>query len=162
MALEIRVSSTTAGGAANATSLGGRPSSAAPSTTKHGFFDTVTSAQNDSGHTDYRCLFVYNPGPYAFTDVQVTVTNKGGGATATVALSSTAINTFASYNTAVIGNETTAPSITGSYAALASIGAMASGQVKAVWIKRVTTTGAAASANDTAIIVASGTEVVPI
>lgn len=161
MAIDLRVSSATSNGAATATSLGGYASSAAVSTTKHGFWDTVTATQNDTGHTDYRCVFVYNNTANVINNVTVSVSNKGGGSTVTVAVSSVATNTLAAYNTAVIANETTAPAITGSFASSASVGTLNPGQVRAVWLKRVTTAKVAASTGDTATIVAAGQEVVP-
>lgn len=160
MAIALRTSSTTAGGTANATSLGGRPSASAPSTASAGYWSNITSAQNDSGRTDYRCLFLYNSGVSTINNVIVTASNKGGGSTVTVAASSVATNTFASYTTAVIATDTTAPAITGSYAGSVNIGTLTPGQVKAVWFRRITAAKTAASTGDTCAIVISGQEVV--
>ena len=162
MGMVFRTSSTTAGGAANATSLGGRPSSAARSTASAGFWDNVSSAQNDTGHTDYRCVFIYNNGTTVMNNVTVTVQNKGGGSTVTVAASSVATAAFASYVTAVIASDTTAPAITGSYASSVNIGTLNAGEVKAVWLKRVTTAKVAASTGDTETLVVSAQEVTSV
>ena len=160
MGLSFRVSSTSSGGAANAVSLGGYASSEYPSTTNGAFFDDVTQAQCDTGHTDYRCVFIYNSGSTVMNNVTVTPSNKGGGSTVTVAASSTATGTYASYNTAVIASETTAPSITGSFGTSVNIGTLTAGQVKAVWLKRVTAVNAAASTNDNIVLVVGADEVV--
>ena len=160
MGISLRSSSTTAGGTANATSLGGRPSASAPSTSSGAFFTNITTAQNDAGKTDYRCVFVWNNGTSVMNNVTVSCSNKGGGSTVTVAASSVATNTFASYTTAVIASETTAPAITGSYAGSVNIGTLNPDQVKAVWFRRITAAKTAASTGDTCTFVISGQEVI--
>lgn len=160
--LSIRTSSATAGGAPNAVSLGGRPSNAAPSTSNGGFFDDVSMSEVDAGHTDYRCVFIYNNTGNVWNDVKVLAKNVGGGATATVAVSSVAKAAFASYSTTVIASETTAPSVSGAYGTSCTIGTLNDGEVRAVWFKRVTPAGVAKSLNDSLVIVATGTEIVPV
>lgn len=162
MAIVIRQSSTTAGGTANATSLGGRPAGSAPSTAGGSFWHNITSAQNDASHTDYRCVFFYNSGTSVMNNVKVTVQNKGGGSTVTVALSATATAAFASYLTAVSGSDTgTVTAITGSWTSSVTIGTLNPGQVKAVWLRRITAAKVAASAVDTCNVVVSAQEVIP-
>lgn len=163
MALVIRTSATTAGGSPTATSLGGRPSNASPSASKHGFWDVVTQGQNDAGHTDYRCMFVYNNGSETVNNVKVQISNKGGGSTVNVALCSVAANTHASYNISTIANDTTAPSqVTGGWqASSVTIENLLAGRVRAVWLRRVTTAKTPASTGDTVTLVASGTVEVP-
>lgn len=156
----FRTSSTTAGGTQNAISLGGRPSASAPSAAKHGFYDVVTTAQNDAGHTDYRCLFVYNNGTTDLFGVKVSVGNKGGGATVSVAASSVATNTHSTYATAVLASETSVPSISGSFGTSCVLGDLLVGQVRAVWFRRVTLSKANATSSDTFNVVAGYTEYV--
>lgn len=160
MGLSIRTSSTTAGGAANSTSLGGRPSASGISGTTGAFVHNISSTENDNGHTDYRCVFIYNNGTTVMSNVKITPSNRGGGSTVTVAASSVATNTFASYATAVIGSETTAPAISGSYGSSVNLGTLNAGEVKAVWLKRVTTAKVAASSGDTCDFVVSADEAV--
>lgn len=161
MALSIRVSSATSNGTATAISLGGYASSASPNAGTGLFFDNVTAAQNDVGHTDYRCLFIYNSGTTVMNNVTVSPSNKGGGSTVTIAASSVATNTLAAYQTTVIANENTAPPITGSFGTSVNVGTLNAGQVKAVWLKRVTTAKVAASTGDTCTVVISAGEVIP-
>ena len=159
MALSYRTSSTTAGGTANAISLGGRPSSGGVGKTT--FWDNITTAQNDTGHTDYRCMFIYNSGTSVVNNVTVTPSNKGGGSTVTVAASSVATNTFANYVTGVMGTETNTPTqITGTWASSVNVGTLNPGEVKAVWFRRVTAAKTAAVTEDTCAFVIAGQEVI--
>ena len=145
--LVFRTSSTTAGGTANATSLGGRPSGTGPSTSSNGFFSGVTQAENDNATAEYRALFVYNPGTTEYNNVRVSVANKSGGGTVSVAIDSSAIAAFASYTSSVIASGTTAPTITGSWTSGVTIGTLLAGQVKVVWLKQVANRGSAQSAD---------------
>lgn len=158
MGLELRSSSTTALGTPTATSLGGRPSNAAPSTAANALFDAITQSQNDAQTLDYRCVFVYNSGSTTITDVYVKVANRANGATVSLALDSTSPAAAGSYSTQTLANKNTAPTITGTWqASQVTIGTLTAGQVKAVWLKR-TPDKSQGVANDYFTITATGTE----
>lgn len=161
MPISLRLSSATAGGTADATSLGGRPAATGPSATTGAFFHNLTTAQNDAGHTDYVCLFVYNSGTTQMNNVNLTVSNSGGGTLVTAALSSVATAAFASYVTAVIASDTTAPAVTGSFVYTVAVGNLAAGQVKAVWLKRVLGVRTNPVTADRIDMVISAQEVIP-
>lgn len=157
--MQLRTSATTAGGTPKSWSSGGRPSNSQPSSNLNGFWDAIGQTQNDNGYTDYRCLFVYNTLGFTIQNVQVSLGNRGGGANVSVALSSVATNTFANYQTAVIANEGTAPSITGAYGSTVTIGTLTAGQVKAVWLKREVNRGEGGT--DDCTVLVSGRAVIP-
>jgi hypothetical protein len=120
-------------------------------------FDVVTAAQAAAGHIDYRCFFVLNNhATLTATSATVAVLSQtANGASITIALDDIAVSAkgSASGQAATIANETTAPTGVGSFGAgPLSIGDMAPGEVKGVWVRRETTAGAAALNPDGAVI----------
>lgn len=117
------------------------------------FFDDVQSAEALAGDTEYRCVFVFNSHA---TDsalnvtVQVVSEVSGGGATS-AALDNIAASAAGSSGAqaATVADENTAPTGVGSFLTSAlSIGTLAAGQCKAVWLKRVVGASTAAMTGD--------------
>lgn len=141
------------GGSSNSdptASLGGAKST----TTDAGstIFPDVTGAQSAAGITQYRGVVLSNEhGSLTWQSVKVWISTDTPSADtdADVALAAEAVNT----QMASIGNETTAPtSVTFantavSFATGLSVGDIPASQFKGVWLKRVTTAGAAAAAD---------------
>lgn len=147
------------GGASNTdpnASLGGAISSTEiVDNTVHNLFDKVTGAEADAGDTEYRAfyvknthatltlqnakIYIYSNTPSTDTHVQISVASETGSP----------IQTIANENTAPSGQ--TFSDANGETNAI-SIGDLAPGAVKGIWIKRVVNAGASAYANDNAVI----------
>jgi hypothetical protein len=117
------------------------------------FFDDVSSAEAAAGDTEYRCVFVHNAhATDSALNVQVSVTSEvSGGGTTTMALDNIAASAVgsASAQAAQIADENTAPTGVGAFSTgPLSIGTLAAGQVKAVWLKRVVSASTGAMTGD--------------
>lgn len=105
------------------------------------FFDDVQSSEASAGDTEYRCFFVHNAhatDSALNVNVQIVSEVAGGGAT-TAALDNIAASAIGSSSAqaAQVADENTAPSGVGTFGTSAlSIGTLAAGQCKAVWLKR--------------------------
>lgn len=115
----------------------------------HGVFDRVTLAQAQSGHTDYRCLYVKNK--HASADITaVTLLQRIGPSNTKITLElgngSSAVNgteqTIANETTAPTNVTFTTPSNSTEGVELAT--SLSNGKKKAFWLKRVTAAGALA------------------
>ena len=147
------------GGASNTdvnASLGGAKSSTSVGTGLHNLFDVVGSAEAAAGDTEYRCVYVHNNhGTLTMQSAKIWISSNTPSTDTTVeiALGSSAVNgtetSVANENTAPSGPTFSAPASEG---AALSIGDIPAGQHKAVWIKRIVNTGAAAYNNDTATL----------
>lgn len=128
-------------------SLGKYVSTSAWTTGTNSLFDNVSGDENAASTVDYRCIFVLNN--HATLTLQSAVVyfteTASVGATVAIALDNIAISAKASASAqaAEIVNETTAPGAVGTFSTAAitkaaglSIGNLAPGQVKAIWIKR--------------------------
>lgn len=139
------------GGSSNtdpAASLGGAASTTdAPA----GIFDNVTSGEASAGDIEYRCFYVKNNhgsltliGP----KIWIQANTPSGDTGVEIGLGTSAINaneqTVADESTAPSGVTFSNPSNEGSGL---SIGDLAAGATKAVWIKRTVTAGAAAASD---------------
>ena len=143
------------GGASNAdvnASLGGAKSSTAVGTGLHNLFDVVGSAEAAAGDTEYRCVYVHNNhGTLTMQSAKIWISSNTPSTDTSVeiALGSSAVNgtetSVANENTAPSGPTFSAPASEG---AALSIGDIPAGQHKAVWIKRIVNTGAAAYNSD--------------
>ena len=143
------------GGASNTdvnASLGGAKSSTSVGTGLHNLFDVVGSAEAATGDTEYRCVYVYNNhGSLTMQSAKIWISSNTPSTDITVeiALGSSAVNgtetSVANENTAPSGPTFSAPASEG---AALSIGDIPAGQHKAVWIKRIVNTGAAAYNSD--------------
>jgi hypothetical protein len=124
-------------------------------------FDDVSGAEAAAGSTEYRCIFILNNHAtltlYAAT-IAVQSETAGGG-TVTIALDNIAASAkgSAGAQAALIASETSTPSGVGAFGSgPLAIGDLTPGQVKAVWLKRVVTAGAAALNPDGVILRVSG------
>jgi hypothetical protein len=136
------------------TSLGKYMSTTNVGASPNVFFDDVASAEASAGDTEYRCVFVYNSHA---TDsalnvtVQIVSEVSGGGAT-TAALDNIAASSAGSASAQAAGpvtDENTAPTGVGTFGTTAlTIGTLAAGQCKAVWLKRTVPASTAAMTGD--------------
>ena len=150
------------GGASNTdvnASLGGAKSSTNVGTGLHNLFDVVGSAEAATGDTEYRCVYVHNNhGTLTMQSAKIWISSNTPSTDTSVeiALGSSAVNgtetSVANENTAPSGPTFSAPASEG---AALSIGDIPAGEHKAVWIKRIVNTGAAAYNSDGATITVS-------
>jgi len=156
--IKIRYS-TTAGSAGNsgagtaAGSLGKYMSQTDASGAANVFFDDVSSAEASAGDVEYRCVFVYNShATDSALNVQVQVVSEvGGGAVAAAALDNIAASSAGSASAQAdqVANENTAPTGVGAFGTSAlSIGTLAAGQCKAVWLRRTVSASTGAMTGD--------------
>lgn len=137
-------------------------------TALNNLFDDVTGAENTANTTDYRCFFVHNSNASNTLENAVVYLSGGdpaGGATVTIAVDSTAASAIGSASAQALEATTeTAPggSVTGlSYSAPStagtglSLGNIAAGYCKAVWVKRNVNNTAAVS-NETVTFAVTG------
>ena len=131
-----------------ASNLGGAISATDVSTALNGLFDVVAGGEALAGDVEYRCVYVknnhatltlYNAAAFISSNTPSTDTD------CTIAVGSSAISgteqTIANEGTAPSGVTFSAPS---TYATGISLGDLAPGQHRAIWIKRTVTAGAAA------------------
>jgi hypothetical protein len=144
------------GGAANASgnaSLGGIKSANAMSAAVDGLFDAVSAAEALAGKVEYRCVYLHNANAtldMTAAVVYVAANTPLAGTTLDIGVGTAAVGgteqTVADETTAPAGVAFSAPGTAGTGLALGNIPA---GQHKAVWLRRTTTAGSGASANDT-------------
>lgn len=145
-----------------ATSLGDQVSTTViTDATIANLFDVVPGSEATAGSTDYRCFFVLNNhATLTLTGAVVSVLSQtANGATITIALDDIAVSAkgSGSAQAAAIPNESTVPSGVGAFGAgPLTIGDIPPGQVKGVWVKRVTAAGAAVLNPDGGIIRVTG------
>lgn len=137
---------TTAGTAA--TSLGDQISTTQiTDATLDNLFDVVTGDENAANDVEYRCYFVHNAhATLTWENVVVWLSAEvGGGASAAIAIDATAASAIASGSTqaATVANEQTSPGAgAGAFSspttkgAGLSIGNLAPGFCKAIWVRR--------------------------
>jgi len=128
------------------TSLGGFISTTElTSGSTHNLFDVVTGDENAASTVDYRCVFVHNS--HATLDLQNAVVwlsaEVSGGAVAAIGIDTTAASALgsASAQALTIADENTAPSGVTFSAPTSkgtglSLGTLAAGEVRAIWIRR--------------------------
>jgi hypothetical protein len=146
------------GGAANAdpnAALGGVISTTEiTDNTTHNLFDKITGAQALAGDTNYRAFFVKNEhATLTYQDAKIYLYSNTPSAdtVVTIALADetgSPIETIADEDTAPTGPSFSAAATEG---AALSIGDLAPGEVKGIWIKRVVTAGATAYADDNVV-----------
>lgn len=137
---------TTAGTAA--TSLGDQISTTQiTDATLDNLFDVITGDDNAASDVEYRCFFVHNNhGSLTWENVVVWLSAEvAGGAAAAIALDGIAVSAVgsASPQAATVANENTSPGAgAGSFSSPTtkgtglSIGNIAAGSVKAIWVRR--------------------------
>jgi hypothetical protein len=151
---------TTAGTAA--TSLGDQISTTAiTDATLNNLFDDVSGAEALAGMTDYRCIFILNNhATLTLQGATITIQSETAlGGAITIALDNIAVSAkgAATAQAAVIGAETTTPSGVGTFGSgPLTIGDLAPGQVKGVWLKRVVGASTAALNPDGVVLRVAG------
>lgn len=137
----------TTGGTA-ATSLGDQISTTPiPDASIDNLFDVITGDENAASDVEYRCFFVHNAhATLTWENVMVWLSAEvGGGAAAAIALDNIAASAVgsASAQAAAVANENTSPGAgAGAFSSPTtkagglSIGNLAPGQVKAIWVRR--------------------------
>lgn len=143
------------GGAANSdgnASIGGVKSSNEAPTNLNGFWDLVDSSEASLGDVEYRCLYVHNShGTITAQNVDVYISSNtpSGDTVIAVGLGTSAVSgteqTIADEDTDPAGVSFSAPSTRGTGL---SIGDLAPGESKAVWLRRTITSNASAYNND--------------
>lgn len=118
----------------------------------HNLFDVVTGDENAASTVDYRCIFVHNAHA-TLTWVSPVIwlySETAGGASISISVDSNAASSIgsASAQAKQIADETTAPTSQSFTAPTSkgtglSIGDLAAGQCRAVWIKRTAANSAA-------------------
>jgi hypothetical protein len=123
-------------------------------------FDNVSSAESSAGDTEYRCFYVKNShGSLSLQNAVVYINSNtpSSDTSVEIALGTSAVNGTEQ----TIANESTAPTGTsfstaaGSGNAL-SIGNIPAGQHKAIWVKRIVGSSAAAYNADNVVIRVAG------
>lgn len=139
-----------------AASLGDQVATNGPATSgANTFFDDVSAAEASPGDVEYRCFFVHNNHA---TDTAIgvgvaIVSEVASGATLDVALDNIAISAkgSASAQATTIANENTAPTggTVGTFGkGVLTIGDMAPGTVKGIWLRRTVTASTGAITGD--------------
>lgn len=143
------------GGASNNSgdaSLGGAISNNAVSSSVNALFDYVSGDESAAGDAEYRCIYVRNSHASLTlygAKIWIASNTPSADTEATIGLGTSAINGTEQ----TIANEGTAPtgvsfSLAANEAGSLSIGDLAPGASKAVWVRRAVTAGAAAYNND--------------
>lgn len=137
-----------AGASSASTSLGGTKSTTEVTGGANNVWDNISSAEASAGRTEYRMIYVVNNhGSLTLQNAVVWVDAGSDDAQAhdlDIALDAAAVG---SQSTTTIGNETTAPSgpsfanTAVSKATGLSIGNIAAGSFKGIWLKRTIDTG---------------------
>lgn len=147
-------------GGTGATSLGGAIHATAVPATVNDFFDLVSGAEAASGDTEYRCFYVKNAhGTLTLYGAKIWINSNTPSADTSVeiALGTSAVSGVEQ----TVANESTAPtgvswSAAANEGAALSIGDLAAGAWKAVWVKRIVGVSASAYTNDTFTVTVKG------
>jgi hypothetical protein len=154
------------GGAANSdpnASLGGQISSTEiTDNTLHNLFDKVTGPEAEAGDIEYRAIFIKNThATLTYEDVVVYISSNTPSADTTVAIAladeavgTDTIETVANESTAPVGPTFSSPSSAGTGL---SIGNIAPGEMKGIWVRWTVTEGAAAVLDEVTIAVSGNT-----
>lgn len=120
-------------------------------------FDDISGAENAASTVDYRCIFVHNSNASnSYENVVVYLSAEvSGGAGIAIAIDNVAASAIGSASAQAdqITNETTAPSAAGAFSSPTtsgtglSVGTLAAGQCRAVWVRRTAANSAALSAD---------------
>ena len=130
-------------------------------------FDDISGAENAASTVDYRCIFVHNSNASnALENAVVYISAEtAGGASIAVAVDGTAASAIGSGSAqaVTIANETTAPAGTGGFSSPTTLGAglslgtIAAGSCKGIWIRRTAANTAALSGDGVTIAVGGDT-----
>lgn len=134
-------------------------------TTLNNLFDDISGDENAASTVDYRCIFIHNAhASLTYQSPVIWISSEvSGGASIAIAVDGTAASAIgsASAQAAQIANETTAPTGTGGFSSPTSkatglsLGSIAAGSCKAVWIRRTAANNAAIN-NDGVVLAVEG------
>lgn len=139
--LQLRLTTSNLGGAATATQLS--------ATSLNNLWDNVTPDEASAGDNEYRALDVYNAGDASASSVSAYCTaTPSAGTDILMALESSPTN-----STTSVADESTAPSISGSFTSYTSSSKLtlpdiAAGAYVRLWLKRTVTAGTSNLAGD--------------
>lgn len=120
--------------------------------TLNNLFDDVTGDENAASDVEYRCLFIHNNhATLAYQNVVVYLQSEtAGGASVAIGVDTTAASAVGSgaQQALIVANENTAPagvtfSSPTTKAGGISVGTLAAGQVRAIWVRRTAANSAA-------------------
>ena len=139
--LQFRLTTNNLGGAATATQLS--------ATALNNLWDDVTPAEATAGDNEYRAIDVYNAGDATTSAVSLYLSGTPNAATDILA----ALEASPIGSTTAIADESTAPTVSGSFVAYTSASRLTLPDISAgsycrVWLKRSVTAGAVNSTND--------------
>lgn len=153
--LDTEIQYRLSGGSANSNpnaSIGGAMSSTPVGVSLHNLFDKVSGQESADGDTEYRCIYVNNAnGTLTLQDAEIFLAGLAGnaGVSIEIGLGAAAIGgteqLVADENTAPVGVTFSVPD---AEPEALSIGSLAPGESKAVWIKRIVTPGTSAYNDD--------------
>jgi hypothetical protein len=152
---------TTAQGDPNA-SLGDQVSTTViADATLNALFDNVDGAEAAAGDTEYRCIFILNNhGSLTLQNATISVQSEtGAGTTITIATDNVGnvAKGSASAQAEQEANESTAPTAVSAFGAgPLTIGNLAPGFVRGIWVRRVVGAGTGALNPDTAVLRVTG------
>ena len=135
-------------------------------TSLNNLFDDVSGAENEASDVEYRCLFIHNAhGSLTLQGAVIYIYSEVSGGTAVaLGVDTTAASAIGSSSAELeVADESTAPagvSFSTSCVSLAtalSMGNIAAGQCKAVWVKRTAAKTAAVAADGMVLRVSGGT-----
>lgn len=135
-------------------SLGKYISTTQVSAPPNAFWDDVSSAEASAGDTEYRCIFIHNShATDSALNIQVSITSEVAlGGSTQVALdniTASAIGSASAQAAGPVTDENTAPTGVGTFGTSAvTIGTLAAGQCRAVWLKRTVAASTAAIVGD--------------
>lgn len=144
-----------------ATSRGDQVSTTAITTaTLNNLWDKVSGAEAAAGDVEYRCIFVLNNhATLTLEAAKFGITSQtAGGGTIDFGLDPTAVSAkgSASAQAVTVANESTAPAGVTFASTEVTIGDLAPGQVKGIWLRRTVSAGAAATNPDGVILYTTG------
>lgn len=129
--------------------------------TLNNLFDNISGDENAASTVDYRCYFVHNNhATLTWQNVVVWLsTEVSGGASAAIAIDNIAASAIGSSSAQAdqVTNETTAPTGTGGFSAPTSkgsglsLGSLAPGECRAVWVRRTAANNSAVDADGVTI-----------
>jgi hypothetical protein len=178
IATDIKVRTSTVAGAAgnaNAQATPGNSLGKYMSTTDivdavlNNLFPDMTGDENAASNVDYQCLFIWNNhASLTYQNVVVWCSAEvAGGANTSIGIDTTAAssNTSAAAQAVTIANKNTAPAGVAFTLATAanskanglSLGSLAPGQVRAVWVRRTATNSAALNSDGVTLAIAGDT-----
>lgn len=158
------------GGASNTAadgSLGGVISSydIVPDALLRNLFDDVSSSEASAGDTEYRCYYVKNASAYTWVGAEVWIGGETPSADTVLDIGLDPVGNGDGVSTGVattIANESTAPAgVSFSHPTSspgASIGNLAAGEVRAVWVRRTVSASATAAPSDLGLLTHSGSD----